>query len=92
MDACAAVDLLREATPIVLALIGGVVVPFVTWQIGKSTPRPEEHVLEVANERLRAKVDAHDVRASQVPAAPVTSTVCSPPVDSTVGIGTKAAP
>lgn len=93
MDAestCHAVDVIREATPIVLALIGGVVVPFVTWQIGKRTPRPEEHaavaekaIVEAANERLKVAL-AEVKRASPAPTAP-TPTAPTPSVTVNVG-------
>ncbi len=70
MDAstlCTVTDLITAATPLLMATA----VPVVTYLIGRAKQRPKD-AADIALkaqtiERLRAKVDAAEARASQVP-------------------------
>jgi len=82
MDAstlCTVTDLVTAATPILLATV----VPVVTYLIGRAQQRPKDGAAialkDQTIERLSAKVDAGEARASQSPAAPVTVNVASEP-------------
>lgn len=79
MDTCTTAQLIEAATPLILGLVPVLIAAIpVAWKMGQRTPRPEEHaavaekaVVELANERLKAKVDTLEARASQLPAAPM---------------------
>ena len=85
MEPCTNAGLIEAATPIALAALA-IAAPFFTYLLGKLQQRPKdaaaiqtkdaELVVKAQEvERLRAKVDLHEARASSLPQAPVTVNV-----------------
>jgi hypothetical protein len=75
-DPCTSADLIREATPIVLAVVATIVAPVVAYVIGRLTPRPEEHIAVAANERLKGELA--DARRASGPPTQTTVVVEAP--------------